>query len=176
MRFHFDWKSDFGVQSALYLWSHEFRRNKTQTSMDFISVILTEMKFQTDIRFSCEHNLPEAKWVSADSFDIAFNAHERLKLIAGVISLCHSDRYVVSFRVVKYHLNTTQNEMPTHVHQNIGSFWNAAEMKRHVNRTCFHAGFKSQTGMSSFRPSRQRTLFVLFTLIIIFHVFAGSFF
>ena len=31
-------------------------------------------------------------------------------------------------------------------------------MKRHVNRTCFHAGMKSQTGMSSFRLSRERTL------------------
>ena len=32
-----------------------------------------------------------------------------------------------------------------------GSYWNAAEMRRHVNRTCSHAGLKSQTGMSSFR-------------------------
>ena len=63
----------------------------------------------------------------------------------------HFDRNEISFRVIKYHVNTTRNEMPTHVHQNIGSFWNAAEMKLHVNRTCFHAGLKSQTGMSSFR-------------------------
>ena len=35
----------------------------------------------------CEHNLPEAKWISANALDIAFNAHVRLKLIAGVISL-----------------------------------------------------------------------------------------
>ena len=52
--------------------------------MDFISVILTEMKFQTGMRFSCEHNLPETKWISADSLDIAFNAHVRLKLIPGI--------------------------------------------------------------------------------------------
>ena len=26
------------------------------------------------------------------------------------------------FQVIKYHVNTTRNEMPTHVHQNIGSF------------------------------------------------------
>ena len=44
------------------------------------------------------------------------------------------------------------------VHQNIGSFWNAAEIKLHVNRTCFLVGFKSQTGMSSFRLSCERTL------------------
>ena len=37
------------------------------------------------------------------------------------------------------------------VHQNIGSFWNAAETKLHVNRTYFHAGLKSQSGMSSCR-------------------------
>ena len=84
MRFHFGWKSHFGVQSALYLCSHELRRNETQNGMDFISVILTEMKFQTGMRFSCEHNLPETKWISADSLDVAFNAHVRLKLIAGM--------------------------------------------------------------------------------------------
>ena len=48
----------------------------------FHIVNLTEMKFQTGMRFSCEHNLPETKWISADSLDIAFNAHVRLKLIA----------------------------------------------------------------------------------------------
>ena len=52
--------------------------------MDFISFILTEMKFQTGIRFSCEHNLPGTKWISADSLDVAFNAHVRLKRNAGV--------------------------------------------------------------------------------------------
>ena len=31
-------------------------------------------------------------------------------------------------------------------------------MKLHVNRTCFHAGLKSQTGVSSFRLSCERTL------------------
>ena len=31
-------------------------------------------------------------------------------------------------------------------------------MKYHVNRTCFHAGLKSHTGMSSFRLSCERTL------------------
>ena len=31
-------------------------------------------------------------------------------------------------------------------------------MKLHVNKTCFHAGLKSQTGMSSFRLSCERTL------------------
>ena len=60
--------------------------------------------------------------------------------------------------MIKYHVNTTRKEMPIHVHQNIGSFWNAAEMKLHVNRTCFHAGLKFQTGMSSFWLSCERTL------------------
>ena len=89
MRFHLGWKSHFGVQSALYLCSHELKRNETQTGMDFISVILTEMKFETGIRFSCEQNLPEVKWINAYSSDIVFSAHVRLtlKLTAGVISL-----------------------------------------------------------------------------------------
>ena len=58
----------------------------------------------------------------------------------------------------KYHVNTTRNEMPTQVHQNIVSLWNVAEMKLHVNRTCFHADLKSQTGMSSFHFSCECTL------------------
>ena len=83
-KFHVGWKCHFCVQSALYLCSHELRRNETQNGIDFISVILTDMKFQTGMRFSCEQNLHETKWISADSLDIAFNAHVRLKLIAGM--------------------------------------------------------------------------------------------
>ena len=52
--------------------------------MDFISVMLTEMKFQTGMRFSCENNLPETKWISTDSLDVAFNVRMRLNLNAGV--------------------------------------------------------------------------------------------
>ena len=51
MKFYFGWKSHFSVHSALYLCSHELRRNETQSSMDFILVILTEMKYQTGMRF-----------------------------------------------------------------------------------------------------------------------------
>ena len=80
-------KISFGVQSSLYLCSHELRQNETQISLDFISLVLTGIKFQTGMRFSCKQNLPEAKQISADSLDIAFNEHVHLKLIAGVISL-----------------------------------------------------------------------------------------
>ena len=82
MRLHFGWKSHFGVKSALYLCSHKLRRTETQDGMDFISVILTEMKFQTGMRFSCEHNLRETKWISADFLDVAFNVHVHLNLNA----------------------------------------------------------------------------------------------
>ena len=82
------------------------------------------MKFQTGMRFLCEHNLPTLNEIRADSLDVAFNAHVRLKLNAGMdfISVI------------------------------------LTEMKFHVNRTCFHAGLKSQTGVSSFRLSCERTL------------------
>ena len=43
LKFHFGWKSHFGVQSALYWCSHELRRSETQTGMDFITVILTKI-------------------------------------------------------------------------------------------------------------------------------------
>ena len=60
---------------------------ETETRMDFISVILTKMKFQTGMRLSCIKNIAKAKWTSADSLDIAFTAQVHLKLIASVISL-----------------------------------------------------------------------------------------
>ena len=39
----------------------------------------------------------------------------------------HFGRNEISFRVIEYHVNTFRNEMPTHVHQSTGSFWNANE-------------------------------------------------
>ena len=69
----------------------------------------------------------------------------------------HFDRKK-SFQVIIYHGNTTQNKMPKHFHQKIGSFRNTAEMKRHRNRTSFQTGLKSHTGLSSSRLSYKRTL------------------
>ena len=70
----------------------------------------------------------------------------------------HFDRNEISFWMIKYNVSTTRNEMPTHVHQNIGPFRNVADMKRHVNRICFYAALKSQSGLTSFRLSCGRTL------------------
>ena len=130
MRFHLGWKSHFGVESALYLYSHELRQNEAQNGMDFISVILTEMNFQTGLRFSCEHNLPETKWISAGSMDVAFNAHVRLKLMR--VGISYFERNEISIRVIKYHVNTTRNEIPLYVHQYIGLFWNAASCEQNL--------------------------------------------
>ena len=83
MRYHFGWKSLFGVQSALYLCSHELRWNETHQTDQ---MKLTKIKFQTGMRFSCEQNLPETKWISVNSLDIAFNEHVRLKPIAVILT------------------------------------------------------------------------------------------
>ena len=45
---------------------------------------LTKMKFETGMRFSCEHNLPWRKWISAHSLDVAFTVHVHLKVNAGL--------------------------------------------------------------------------------------------
>ena len=45
------------LTSALYLCSHELRRNEIQAVMEFVSVILGWTKFQTSMKFSCEQNL-----------------------------------------------------------------------------------------------------------------------
>ena len=156
MTFLFSWKSHFGGQSTLYLRSHELRRNETQNGMDFILVILTEIKFETSMRFSCEQNLPKAKYVQT-------------RWILRLMCICvwNSLRVWISYWSFWQKWNFISddkisfkpwNEMPTHVHQNIGSFWHAAEMKCHVNRTCFYTGLKSQTGMSSVRLSCECTL------------------
>ena len=108
--------------------SHE-RRNKLKLVSEFISV--SSLLVFTWI---------EAKWNSKQ-----YGFH-----------IGHFYKNETLFWVVKYNANTTRNEMPTYVHQNIGVFWNAAEMKRHVNRACYHACLKSQTGMSSFRLSCER--------------------
>ena len=113
MKFHFCWKSHFGVQSALYLCSDELRQNETQTGMDFMSVNLTEMKFQTSMRYSCEQNL-----------DFAFNVQVGLKLTVGFISLRSFWRnwnFILGDKAL-YHANTSQNEMPARIHKNNGSF------------------------------------------------------
>ena len=72
-------------------------------------LILTETKFQTGLRFSCERNLPETKWISADSLDGAFKTQCGYRFHIG-----HFDRNEISFRVIKYRVNTTRNEIPTY--------------------------------------------------------------
>ena len=59
MRFYFSRKSHFGVQSAHHLCSHKLSRNETQTGMNFISVILTEMDFPTGMRFHVKKKYPK---------------------------------------------------------------------------------------------------------------------
>ena len=115
-----------------------------KTGMEFISAILTEIKFQTGMGFSGVQILLEVKWVSEDSLGIGFYAQVRLKLIASIISY-RSFWQKWSFILGEKILCKHWNEMPTHIHQNIGSFWSAAEKKRYVNRTCFH--FVSQVNV-----------------------------
>ena len=38
------------------------------------------------------------------------------------------DKNEILFRVIKYHVTITRNEILTHLHQNILSFWSAAEI------------------------------------------------
>ena len=143
----FQLKIHFCVQSALYLCSYELRWNETQKWYG-----LHIGHFDQN-----ENSLPGTKWISADLLDVALNAH---------ITQCRYGFHIghfetqISYCVIKYHVKTNGNGMPAHVHQNIRSFWNAAEMKFHVNRTCFHAGLKFQTGISWFCLSCERTLLI----------------
>ena len=81
----------------------------------------------------------------------------RLKLIAGMdFHIGHFDNEI-SFQVIKYHVNTTRNEMPTLVYQNIGSFWSAAEIKRSFEQNLFSRRFEI-SNRSSFHLSCERSL------------------
>ena len=125
MRFHLGWKSHLGIESALYLCSLELSRNETQNRMDFTSVILTEIKFKTSMRFSCENEMDKRRLL-----DVAFNADVSLKLNTSTDFILVILREEISFRAIKYHVYTTRNEMSAHVHQNIGLFWNAASCEQ----------------------------------------------
>ena len=136
--------------------SHK-RRNELNQVKDFILVenlipLFTQlftyihmnwgkMKFQTDMRFSCEPNLSKAKWISADLLALLLMCMPICNSLSVSFHSCHFDRNEISFRLIKYHVNTNQDEMPAHVHQSFGSFWNAA-------------------GMRSFRLSCERTQFL----------------
>ena len=89
--------------------------------------------------------------------DIAFHVHVHLKVNAGVISLhpfCQKYNFISGDKMLcKHNSKWNAYRYPS----KIGWFWNAAEMK-HVKRTCFHAGSKSQTGISSFSFSCECTL------------------
>ena len=60
------------------------KRNETQTSVDFILLVLAEMTFQTGMRFSCEKKITrsERNKHRLVATHIAFNAHMRLNLTA----------------------------------------------------------------------------------------------
>ena len=147
MRFYFGWESHFRVQSALYLCLHEHElwRNETQTGMDFISIILPAWDFHLNSIYPSEMNkhklLGYCTWCAC-----AFEIHCGYGFHIG-----HFDRKKICIYHKKISYKRYPNETPKHVHQNIGSFWNGAEIKRHMNRTCFHAGLKSNTSLSSFR-------------------------
>ena len=152
------WKSHFGAQSALYLCSYELRRNEARTGMDFTSVIFGQNEL------SNWHEILMSKKITRSEMN-----KRRFCVLLRLMRMCvksalralfhfgHFDRKK-SFQVIIYHGNTTQNKMPKHFHQKIGSFRNTAEMKRHRNRTSFQTGLKSHTGLSSSRLSYKRTL------------------
>ena len=82
-----------------------------------------------------------------------FNDSAQLYFAAGIYCLHGKLAAIWNFILVtKWNLHRSEFE----------PFWNAAnKMKLHVNRTCFHAGLKSQTGMSSFHPLCERILSLL---------------
>ena len=75
-------------------------------------------------------NLPETKWISVNSLDIAFNEHVRLKLIAVILTEMKFAYACPS----KYQVVLKCN-------------WNETSCQQNF----FHTGLKSQSGISSFQ-------------------------
>ena len=135
------------------LCSHELRQNETQASMDFISIILTKMKFQTGMKFSYEQNLPRMKRISTDSLVVAFNEHVGLKLIAGVISLWlfwKKWNFISNDKIsCKHYPKWNAYICPT-------KYWvvlKCSQNEMSCEENLFSCRFESQTGMSSFQLS-----------------------
>ena len=79
-----------------------------------VSSLLVLTWMLTGMRFSCEQNLLETKWISADSLNITFNAHVCLKLIAGMdfISVILIQRYAQFWFFMKgFHSYQTHRNM-----------------------------------------------------------------
>ena len=110
--------------------------------------------------------LPKAKWISADSLDIAINAHVRLKLIASVISLrsfWQKKKFILADKIsYKHYPKWNAYACPSKYWKKYWVKWNSAKMKFRVNRACFHSSLKSQAGMSSFHLLCECTLNELF--------------
>ena len=132
MRFHLSCKSHFGVQCFLYV---HMNWDEMKLKPVWISYRSFWPKWNFILAWDFHVNKIYPKWISPDSLDIALNVHVHLKITAGM------DFISVNFRemefhfgwLIKYHVNTTRNEIPTHVHQNIELFWNVAELKPNVN-------------------------------------------
>ena len=142
-------------QSALYLCSHELRRNEPQNGMHFMSAILTEMKFQTGMRFSCEHNLPETKWISADSLDVAFNAHvhwNSMQVWISYRSFWQKWNFILGDKISCKHYPKWNAYTCPSKYRVVLKF-SRIEISCEQVLFFFYVGLKSQTGMSSFRKS-----------------------
>ena len=111
-------------------------RNKMNTNRHQISFWL-----KISVQYSVVTSLLVFTWIKTKWISKRYEFH-----------IGNFDKNEISFWVIKYHVNTTQNEyLDMSIH--ISLFWNAAEMKRYLKRTCFHGGLKSHVGLSSFRLS-----------------------
>ena len=146
--------------------SHE-RRNEVKPAWDFISVEnLTSVFSQlfTCVRMNWGEMNLKTVWM--------FQTQTRWMLHLICMGVWNSMRVYISYRsfwqkwisfqVIKYPVNTTRNEMPTHVHENIRSFWNSVKTKFHVNRTCFHAGLWNLKTVWVHFASRVNALLVIY--------------
>ena len=68
---------------------------------EFHIILLDRNEISNRLEILCEHNLPQTKWISADSLDVAFNTHVRLKLNAGM------DFISVTLTEIEFHVYRT---------------------------------------------------------------------
>ena len=141
-RFHFGWKSHFGVQLFTYVHINWGKMKLKTVWISYRSFWLKRnfkpaWDFHVNIIYLKRNEQAQTRWMLRLMRMCVWNS---MQVWTSYRSFWQKRNFISGD---KYHVNTTRNEIPTHVHQNIGSFWNAAKMKLYVSRTCFHVGLKS---------------------------------
>ena len=115
----------------------------------------TKWNFKPAWGFHVNKILPETKWIRRDLLNIVFNAHVRLKLIAGMDFISVTLNFISGDKISCKHYPKWNTYACTSKDRVV---LKCSRNETSCQQTCFYDGLKSQTGMSSFHLSWEGTL------------------